>query len=73
MFLYQRIFLCENDAAFEWIDDAIERGHPEVAEIHVSYLITNLYDDPRWMMLMEKLGKSANRLAAIKFEVHLPE
>ena len=66
-------FRGENDAAFDWIDKAIEQGHWEVAEIHVSYLFTNLYDDPRWLTLMEKLGKSADQLAAIKFQVHLPE
>lgn len=63
----------EKDAAFDWIDKAIEQGHPDVADIHVSYLFTILYDDPRWLTLMEKLGKSADQLTAIKFEVHLPE
>ncbi len=66
-------FRGEKDAAFDWIDKAIEQGHPDVADIHVSYLFTNLHDDPRWLTLMKKLGKSADQLAAIKFEVRLPE
>ena len=66
-------FRGEKDAAFEWIDKAIEQGHPGVADMHVSYLFTNLYDEPRWVTLMEELGKSVAQLAAIEFEVHLPE
>jgi adenylate cyclase len=66
-------FRGDTDAAFEWIDTAIEQGHPELAEIIVNNLYANLYDDPRWPVLLDKLGKSPEQLAAIEFEVSLPD
>jgi tetratricopeptide (TPR) repeat protein len=63
----------DTDAAFEWVDKAVEQGHPELAEIIVNNLYANLYDDPRWPKLLEKLGKSPEQLAAIEFEVNLPD
>jgi len=66
-------FRGDTDAAFEWIDKGIELGHPGIAEIIVNNLYANLYDDPRWSVLLEKLGKSPEQLAAIKFEVSLPD
>jgi tetratricopeptide (TPR) repeat protein len=61
------------DAAFEWIDKAIEQGHSSLAEIIVNNLYANLYGDPRWPVLLEKLGKSPEQLAAIEFEVSIPD
>ena len=66
-------FRGDTDAAFEWIDKGIEIGHPGIAEIVVINLYANLYDDPRWPILLEKLGKSPEQLAAIEFEVNLPD
>jgi hypothetical protein len=34
---------------------------------------TNLHDDPRWLPFLESIGKSREQLAAIEFEVKLPE
>ena len=66
-------FLGDTDAAFDWIDKTIERGDSGSAWIIVNPLYTNLYDDPRWPKLLKRLGKSPAQLAAIKFEVNLPE
>ena len=66
-------FLGDTDAAFDWINKTIERGDSGLAGIIISPLYTNLYDDPRWPKLLERLGKSPAQLAAIKFEVNLPE
>jgi len=63
----------QSDAAFDWINRAVDVGHPDLAEIMINPLYRNLYDDPRWLVLLEKLGKSPAQLAAIKFEVNLPE
>ena len=60
------------DAAFDWIDMAVEQGHAELAEIIVNSLYANLYNDPRWSILLETLGKSPEQLAAIEFKVSLP-
>lgn len=63
----------QSDAAFDWINRAVDVGHPDLAEIMINPLYRNLYEDPRWLVLLEKLGKSPVQLAAIKFEVNLPE
>jgi TolB-like protein len=65
-------FRDEADRAFEWIDKAIASGHPDLAEIHINILFKNLYDDPRWPALLERLGKAPEQLAAIDFNAPLP-
>jgi TolB-like protein/predicted Zn-dependent protease len=64
-------FRGEQDRAFDWIDKAIESGHPELAEIHVNSLFKNLYEDPRWPALLERIGKAPEQLSAIEFEAPL--
>ena len=66
-------FRNENDESFKWIADGIENDDWRVAELHTSILFKNLHDDPRWNAVLEKLGQSPAQLAAIKFEVVLPE
>ena len=66
-------FLGENDEAFKWIALGIENDSWRIAELHISILFSNLYNDPRWTRLLEKLGQSPRQLAAIEFEVSLPE
>lgn len=36
-------------------------------------LFANIHDDPRWLPLLESIGESPEQLAAIEFEVRLPE
>jgi hypothetical protein len=36
-------------------------------------LFTRIHDDPRWSPFLESIGRSPEQLAAIKFEVTLPE
>lgn len=58
------------DNAFEWLQTAA-RDHGG-ADIQ-SFLLTSLYDDPRWIPLLESVGQSPDQLAAIEFQVRLPE
>jgi hypothetical protein len=37
------------------------------------FVYRNLYSDPRWQIILEKLGRSAEQLAMIEFEVNLPD
>jgi hypothetical protein len=39
----------------------------------VSPFFVNLIDDPRWLPFLESIGKSPAQLAAIEFNVPLPE
>ena len=62
-----------NDEAFAWIGKAAASGSFEVAEIHVNPRLGNLWTDPRWAQLLQRLGKSPAQLDAVRFEVALPD
>jgi tetratricopeptide (TPR) repeat protein len=65
-------FRGQNDEAFEWIERGIENDNWGVSVLHTSILFSSLYDDPRWIALLERLNLSPRQLAAIDFEVSLP-
>ncbi len=70
---YVLAFRGEADRAFEWLDKAVQYDDPGLADLPIEPLFANIHDDPRWMPLLESIGKSPEQLAAIKFEVTLPE
>jgi TolB-like protein/Flp pilus assembly protein TadD len=64
----------EPDRAFEWLDRAVEYGDPGLAEIQADAdLFANLADDPRWLPFLERIGRSPAQLAAIEFDIGLPD
>ncbi|MFO7589146.1 MAG: tetratricopeptide repeat protein [Gemmatimonadota bacterium] len=64
----------EADRAFEWLGKAVEYGDPGLSEIPLDrQWFSNLTDEPRWIPFLESIGKSPGQLAAIQFEVRLPE
>lgn len=70
---YIHAFRGENDRSFEWLEKAIEQDDPGLNDLPVESLFTNLHGDPRWVPLLERLGKAPTQLDAIEFEVSLPE
>ena len=70
---YALAYRGETDRAFEWLDRAVEYNDPGLAEISRQSLFSNLYDDPKWLPFLESIGKSPAQLAAIEFEVRLPD
>ncbi|MHC5108907.1 MAG: protein kinase domain-containing protein [Planctomycetota bacterium] len=46
----------ENDRAFEWLDNAIERQDPFVVYAARHFAFDNLHDDPRWNAFLRKAG-----------------
>ena len=62
----------EADRAFEWLDKAVAYHDGGLAEIVGSPPFANLRQDPRWLPFLRKLGKAPERLAAIKFDVKMP-
>ncbi len=66
-------FRGEADRAFEWLDKAVEYNDPGLSEIAASTEFANIHDDPRWLPFLESIGKSPAQLAAIEFEVRLPQ
>jgi len=66
-------FRGEVDRAYEWLDKAVQYNDPGLSDLHTSYLLTALKDDPRWLPFLESIGKSPEQLAAIEFKVTLPK
>jgi TolB-like protein/DNA-binding winged helix-turn-helix (wHTH) protein len=63
----------EADRAFAWLDKAVAYGDPDLSSIAMGNMFSNLYEDPRWLPFLERIGSSPAQLAAIEFEVKLPE
>jgi hypothetical protein len=65
-------FRGEANRAFEWLDKAVAYHDGGLAEIGDSPPFAKLRQDPRWLPVLRKLGKAPEQLAAIKFDVKLP-
>jgi TolB-like protein/Tfp pilus assembly protein PilF len=63
----------EPDDAFSWLNKAVTENDPGLSEIVSDPLFSNLYDDPRWQLFLERIGRSPTQLAAIEFDVTLSE
>jgi TolB-like protein/Tfp pilus assembly protein PilF len=63
----------EANRAFEWLDKAVQYNDPGLVEIAATNLFANIHDHPRWLPFLESIGKSPEQLAAIKFDVRLPQ
>lgn len=63
----------EEDEAFEWLERALTNNESSLANIATQYSFRNLHEDPRWQPFLAGLGQSEAQLAAIEFNVRLPE
>jgi TolB-like protein/Flp pilus assembly protein TadD len=70
---YALAFRGEADLAFEWLDKAVQYHDAGLSLIPVDVQFANIHDDPRWLPFLESIGKSPEQLAAIEFEVRLPQ
>ena len=70
---YVLAFRGEVDGAFEWLNKAVAYNDPGLTEIAIQPLFANIHLDPRWLPFLERIGKSPEQLAAIEFNVTLPE
>ena len=57
----------------KWLDKA--EGHQDsgLSQITVETLFENIHEDPRWLLFLERIGRSPKQLAAIEFKVTLPQ
>jgi hypothetical protein len=63
----------QDDEAFAYLERELELSGPGVfREVLADPLLEGLHDDPRWPALMERIGRSPQRLSAIEFEIDLP-
>jgi hypothetical protein len=70
---YALAFRGEADRVFAWLDKAVQYNDPGLAQIANMPTFANIRTDPRWLPFLESIGKSPDQLAAIEFEVTLPE
>lgn len=63
----------ETDLAFEWLERAIEYGDGGLSELSANPGFNGIHDDPRWLPFLERIGKSPEQLAAIEFNIDLPQ
>jgi len=62
----------DKDAAFQWLDKEIDvNGTYGWTQIPEDLRFRNLRDDPRWQVLLTRVGVSDDQLAAIEFKVDL--
>ena len=61
------------DAAFEWLERAIANHDTGLSDLVLEPAFARLHTDPRWMPLLERLGKSPQQLAAVSFDPVLPD
>lgn len=63
----------EADRAFEWLEKAVQYKDGGLSDIQNEILFSNILEDSRWLPFLESIGKSPEQLAAVEFEVTLPE
>ena len=61
------------DAAFEWLEKALNIQDSFLTGCLYDPLFVKLHDDPRWPIFWEKVGLSPAQLATVEFEVSLPD
>jgi tetratricopeptide (TPR) repeat protein len=60
------------DSAFEWLEKAVEVEDAGLGEILSQPLFENLYEDPRWLPFLRKLGRAPDQLSEIEFSIRVP-
>lgn len=61
------------DAAFAWLDRSVAQNEDGLNQQFDNPLYRRLHSDPRWDSFLERTGTSPEQLAAIEFDVRLPE
>jgi len=70
---YVYAYLGDADSAFEWLERAFEVEDSGLGEILSQPLLANLKEDPRWLPLLEKLGRAPDQLSDIQLSVTIPQ
>jgi tetratricopeptide (TPR) repeat protein len=65
-------FRGEPDRAFEWLDKAVQYNDTDLGATAVHPMYANIHADPRWLPFLRKIGMAPEQLAAIKFDVKVP-
>ena len=70
---YVQAFRGDADQAFAWLDKAVAYQDPGIGYIVPENLFANIRSDPRWLPFLRKIGRAPEQLAAIKFDVQVPQ
>ena len=65
-------YIGQNDRAFEWIGKDLEGRAEFMSGDYMDTLFVNLHSDPRWLPLLERIGRSPEQLARVPFDLSLP-
>lgn len=65
-------FRGEADRAFAWLEQAARAGDPWLGSIIYDPLLASLHSDERWTSFLRDHGMAPEQLAAIKFDVSIP-
>ena len=65
-------FRGEPDRAFEWLDKAVQYNDTDLGATAVHPMFANIHADPRWLPFLRRIGMAPEQLAAIKFDVKVP-
>ena len=65
-------YIGDADAAFQWLDKALERNEDGLSEQLLQPFYKPLHGDPRWTNFLERVGSAPEQLNDIKFQVSLP-
>ncbi len=61
------------DSAFEWLELSAEQNEAGLLSQFDRPWYAPIHDDPRWAAFLERTGTSPEQLAAIEFDVRLPQ
>ena len=70
---YVAAFRGERDRAFEWLKKAVAYHDTGLVEVGTDPMFASLHDDPRWQPFLREIGRAPEQLAAIEFNVTLPQ
>jgi TolB-like protein/Tfp pilus assembly protein PilF len=70
---YVAAFRGERDRAFEWLKKAVAYHDTGLVEIASDPMFASLHDDSRWPPFLREIGQAPEQLAAIEFNVTLPQ
>jgi TolB-like protein/tetratricopeptide (TPR) repeat protein len=69
---YTMAYRGETDRVFEWLENA-DRLNFGVGIMASQPMLQDLHSDPRWLPFLRRIGMAPEQLAAIKFDVKLPD
>jgi len=70
---YIHAYRKEADLAFAWLDKALAYNDTGMHDVGRQQLFKPIHGDPRWHALLERLGRTPEQLAAIRFDPGVPD